>query len=61
MAILHGIWLKKQENNCLFIWGESWRTSEITLQSITTDIDEVPLNPLAMTPTDLREWLAVQK
>ncbi|MBE9235243.1 DEAD/DEAH box helicase [Anabaena aphanizomenioides LEGE 00250] len=60
MAILHGIWLNKEQNytdNCLFIWGETWRSSQINLESITTD--EIPLNPLAMTPTDLREWLAV--
>ncbi|QYX30856.1 DEAD/DEAH box helicase [Sphaerospermopsis torques-reginae] len=60
MAILHGIWLNKEQNytdNCLFIWGETWRTSQITLESITAD--EIPLNPLAMTPNELREWLAV--
>ncbi|MBE9059107.1 DEAD/DEAH box helicase [Sphaerospermopsis sp. LEGE 08334] len=60
MAILHGIWLNKEQNytdNCLFIWGETWRSSQINLESITSD--EIPLNPLAMTPNELREWLAV--
>ncbi|MFM7560794.1 hypothetical protein, partial [Cylindrospermopsis raciborskii] len=60
MVILHGIWLNKEQNytdNCLFIWGETWRSSQINLESITAY--EIPLNPLAMTPTELREWLAV--
>ncbi|MBK1987373.1 DEAD/DEAH box helicase [Sphaerospermopsis aphanizomenoides BCCUSP55] len=60
MAILHGVWLnKKQDNseNCLFIWGETWRTSQINLEFIT--LAEIPINPLAMTPKELSEWLTV--
>ncbi|MBD2295679.1 DEAD/DEAH box helicase [Anabaena sphaerica FACHB-251] len=55
MAILHGIWLNKKHNNCLFVWGETWRTFQINIESITSA--EIPLNPLAMSPTELNEWL----
>lgn len=55
MAILHGTWLQKHENNCLFIWGETWRNSQINLESITSA--QLPLNPLAMTVTELTSWL----
>ncbi|TAF09230.1 MAG: helicase [Nostocales cyanobacterium] len=59
MAILHGIWLNKNQNSCLFVWGETWRSSQINLESITSA--EVPLNPLAMTAMELNEWLETKK
>ncbi|MFM2060963.1 MAG: hypothetical protein RLZZ507_633 [Cyanobacteriota bacterium] len=55
MAILHSSWLNKNQNPCLFVWGEMWRSSQISLDFITSA--EIPLNPLAMTPTELSEWL----
>ncbi|MBD2627434.1 DEAD/DEAH box helicase [Trichormus variabilis] len=56
MAILHGSWLLKTQNNCLFIWGETWRNLQINIESITSG--EIPSHPLAMTPTELSDWLA---
>ncbi|MFN6570032.1 DEAD/DEAH box helicase [Dendronalium sp. ChiSLP03b] len=59
MAILHASWLLKNQNSCLFIWGESWRSSRVNFDvSASRDI---PLNPLAMTPVELCEWLHLQK
>ncbi|WP_071188158.1 DEAD/DEAH box helicase [Trichormus sp. NMC-1] len=55
MAILHGSWLLKNQNNGLFIWGETWRNLQINLESITSG--EIPSHPLAMTPTELSDWL----
>ncbi len=56
MAILHGSWLIQNQGNCLFIWGETWR-------SLGTDIDpkrltEVPLLPYAIAPSEFSEWLS---
>ncbi|MBD2195171.1 MULTISPECIES: DEAD/DEAH box helicase [Calothrix] len=55
MAILHGIWLNKKQNNCLFIWGETWRSAQVN-----ADISdaEIPSHPLAMTAQELSEWLS---
>ncbi|MBE9200281.1 MULTISPECIES: DEAD/DEAH box helicase [unclassified Nodularia (in: cyanobacteria)] len=58
MAILHGNWLLKNENSCLFIWGETWRSSRVNFESIASQ--EIPPHPLAMTPVDLSEWLISQ-
>ncbi|MBD2570740.1 SNF2-related protein [Anabaena lutea] len=55
MAILHGSWLLKNQNNCLFIWGETWRSLQVNLEYITSG--EIPSHPLAMTPTELSDWL----
>lgn len=55
MAILHGSWLVKNQNSCLFLWGETWRASHVDSDSITSR--EIPPHPLAMTPVDLSEWL----
>ncbi|MDZ8051862.1 MAG: DEAD/DEAH box helicase [Aulosira sp. ZfuVER01] len=55
MAILHGIWLNQKHNSCLFIWGETWRSSQVN-----SDADvafDIPLHPLAMTLQELSEWL----
>ncbi|MBD2359274.1 DEAD/DEAH box helicase [Tolypothrix sp. FACHB-123] len=54
MAILHGIWLNKKQNNCLFIWGETWRSVQVNADISDADI---PSHPLAMTPQELNEWL----
>ncbi|MBD2210728.1 DEAD/DEAH box helicase [Nostoc linckia FACHB-104] len=55
MAILHGIWLNKKQNSCLFIWGETWRSAQVNSDSnIAFDI---PSNPLAMAPLEFSEWL----
>ncbi len=54
MAILHGTWLYKSQNSCLFIWGETWRVQE----SIFTQVgDDILLNPLFMAPLDLLKWM----
>ncbi|MBW4616433.1 MAG: helicase [Desmonostoc vinosum HA7617-LM4] len=55
MAILHGSWLVKNQNACLFIWGETWRSPRVSLESITSG--DIPLHPLAMTPDQLSDWL----
>ena len=55
MAILHGSWLLKNQNNYLFIWGETWRNSQINLEFIT--LSKLPLNPLAMIPEELKAFL----
>jgi len=48
MTILHGNWLA--EKNCLFVWGETWRS----LGGIEASLDD---HPLVMTPAELDEWL----
>ncbi len=55
MAILHGNWLHKNQNSCLFVWGETWRSSRIN--SELNESTDVPLHPLAMTSVELSEWL----
>ncbi|ALF51754.1 helicase [Nostoc piscinale CENA21] len=58
MAILHGSWVRKNQNSCLFIWGETWRSPQVTWdvnQSL-----EIPPHPLAMTAVELSEWLAAR-
>ncbi|MBD2301510.1 DEAD/DEAH box helicase [Nostoc sp. FACHB-190] len=56
MAILHGSWVRKNQNSCLFIWGETWRSPQVNWdvnQSL-----EIPPHPLTMTAVELSEWLA---
>lgn len=55
MAILHGIWLSKKQNSCLFIWGETWRSSQVNSDSNVAF--DIPSHPLAMAPQELSEWL----
>ncbi|PAX54157.1 DEAD/DEAH box helicase [Brunnivagina elsteri] len=65
MSILHGSWLIKGQESCLFIWGETWRSLEdnyINISSINENSglsqqDEIPLNPFAMTSVELWEWI----
>ncbi|MBH8574291.1 DEAD/DEAH box helicase [Nostocaceae cyanobacterium CENA369] len=59
MAILHASWLLKNQNSCLFIWGETWRSSRLNFDASASK--DIPLNPLAMTPVELSEWLRLQK
>ncbi|MEH1964602.1 MAG: SNF2-related protein [Nostoc sp.] len=58
MAILHGNWLLKNQNGCLFIWGETWRSPRVNLES--SGSGDIPLHPLAMTSVELSEWLHSQ-
>ncbi len=58
MAILHCNWLLKNQNGCLFIWGETWRSPRVNFES--SGSGEIPLNPLAMTSVELSEWLHSQ-
>ncbi|MDB9538918.1 DEAD/DEAH box helicase [Anabaenopsis tanganyikae CS-531] len=58
MTILHGNWLGKPENSCLFIWGETWRSSRINIE--TSASPHTPLHPLAINPLELCEWLVSQ-
>ncbi|MEI6443990.1 MAG: SNF2-related protein [Nostocales cyanobacterium ELA583] len=53
MAILHGTWVINHQNSYFFIWGETWRSSQVQTE-ISQDI---PLHPLAMTSVELNEWL----
>ncbi|WP_016950785.1 DEAD/DEAH box helicase [Anabaena sp. PCC 7108] len=55
MAILHGSWVLENQNSSLFIWGETWRNSQVNLEFIKSG--EVPSHPLSMTPTELSNWL----
>ncbi|MDB9355360.1 DEAD/DEAH box helicase [Nodularia spumigena CS-587/03] len=56
MAILHGNWLVRNQNGCLFIWGETWRSSRVDFALNVSQ--DVPLHPLVMSPIDLSEWLS---
>ncbi|HYX14136.1 MAG TPA: SNF2-related protein [Nostoc sp.] len=58
MAILHCNWLLKNQNGCLFIWGETWRSPRVNFEP--NGSGEIPLNPLAMTSVELNEWLRSQ-
>jgi SNF2 family DNA or RNA helicase len=55
MAILHGNWLHKNQNICLFVWGEIWRSSRVNFEF--NESTDIPLHPLAMTSLELNEWL----
>ncbi|CEJ45367.1 DEAD/DEAH box helicase [Umezakia ovalisporum] len=55
MAILHGNWLVKNDHSCLFIWGETWRSSRVNFEPSASQ--DIPLHPLAMTPVELSEWM----
>jgi SNF2 family DNA or RNA helicase len=56
MAILHGSWLTNNQNGCLFIWGETWRSQQANWD--LTQSTDIPQNPLAMTTVELNQWLA---
>ncbi|MBW4644942.1 MAG: DEAD/DEAH box helicase [Goleter apudmare HA4340-LM2] len=58
MAILHGSWLVRKQNSCLFIWGETWRSSQVNIDSHA--LADIPSHPLAMTAIELHEWLCSQ-
>ncbi|MBW4423416.1 MAG: DEAD/DEAH box helicase [Nostoc desertorum CM1-VF14] len=58
MAILHCNWLLKNQNGCLFIWGETWRSPRVNFES--NGSGDIPLHPLAMTSVELSEWLVSQ-
>ncbi|MCC5630907.1 hypothetical protein LC613_24095 [Nostoc sphaeroides CHAB 2801] len=58
MAILHCNWLRKNQNGCLFIWGETWRSPRVNSES--NGSGDIPLHPLAMTSVELSEWLPSQ-
>lgn len=53
MAILHGSWIISHQNSYFFIWGETWRSSQVQTEIFA----EIPLHPLAMTSVELNEWL----
>jgi len=58
MAILHGSLLINNQNGCLFIWGETWRSPQVNW-----DINKstgIPIYPLAMTAVELSEWLTAR-
>ncbi len=55
MAILHGSWLLQKQGSCLFIWGETWRSS-VGLSDLTA----LPKHPLAMNLEELTAWIALQ-
>ncbi len=55
MAILHGTWVINHQNSYFFIWGETWRSSQVNTQVS----DEICLYPLAMTSEELNEWLEI--
>ena len=53
MAILHGTWIINNQSSYFFIWGETWRSSQVHTEVFA----EIPLHPLAMTAVELNEWL----
>jgi hypothetical protein len=53
MAILHGTWIINNQSSYFFIWGETWRSSQVHTEVFA----EIPLHPLAMTSGELNEWL----
>ncbi|MTJ16188.1 MULTISPECIES: DEAD/DEAH box helicase [unclassified Dolichospermum] len=53
MATLHGTWILNNQNSYFFIWGETWRSSQVQTEVSA----EIPLHPLAMTSGELNEWL----
>ncbi|MDB9450444.1 hypothetical protein [Dolichospermum circinale] len=53
MATLHGTWILNNQNSYFFIWGETWRSSQVQTEVSA----EIPLHPLAMTAGELNEWL----
>ncbi|MTJ12224.1 DEAD/DEAH box helicase [Anabaena sp. UHCC 0187] len=53
MAILHGTWVINHQNSYFFIWGETWRSSQVN----TEVSNEIISHPLAMTLGELNEWL----
>ncbi|MBD2501546.1 SNF2-related protein [Anabaena azotica] len=55
MAILHGSWISKEQDSCLFVWGETWRSPQVEF-----DFEEVLLNPLALSASELSDWLQSQ-
>ncbi|MEH1949305.1 MAG: SNF2 helicase-associated domain-containing protein, partial [Nostoc sp.] len=58
MAILHCNWLLKNQNGCLFIWGETWRSPRVNSES--NGSGDIAVHPLAMTSVELSEWLHSQ-
>ncbi|PLZ89248.1 ATP-dependent helicase [Fischerella muscicola CCMEE 5323] len=56
MAILHGSWLLQNQGNCLFIWGETWRSLGTNIEPNT--LTEIPPLPYAIAPAELSEWLS---
>ncbi|MBD2344155.1 DEAD/DEAH box helicase [Anabaena subtropica] len=55
MAILHGSWILKEQDSCLFIWGETWRSPQVNF-----DFEAIAFNPLALSASELNEWLYSQ-
>ncbi|RUR73726.1 helicase [Nostoc sp. PCC 7120 = FACHB-418] len=55
MAILHGSWILNEQESCLFIWGETWRSPQVDF-----NFAEISLNPLALSALELSEWLQSQ-
>ncbi|MBD2251285.1 SNF2-related protein [Nostoc parmelioides] len=55
MAILHGSWILNEQDSYLFIWGETWRSPQVNF-----DFEEIALNPLALSASELSEWLQSQ-
>ncbi|MBW4667600.1 MAG: helicase [Cyanomargarita calcarea GSE-NOS-MK-12-04C] len=56
MAILHGSWLLQHQDGCLFIWGETWRTSP-QIDNTKSALTNIQPHPLAITAVELSEWL----
>jgi SNF2 family DNA or RNA helicase len=52
MAILHGSWLITHQTGYLFVWGETWRSAQVNSELVAP-------NPLAMTPSELMEWMKI--
>ncbi|ABA22885.1 SNF2-related helicase [Trichormus variabilis ATCC 29413] len=55
MAILHGSWILSEQDSYLFIWGETWRSPQVNFS-----FEEIALNPLALSASELSEWLQSQ-
>src|SRR5579883_2007030 len=55
MAILHGSWLLKKQDSCLFVWGETWRSRGLSADKSTSH--DVLQYPLFMTQVELLELM----
>ncbi|MEA5619253.1 DEAD/DEAH box helicase [Cronbergia sp. UHCC 0137] len=53
MAILHGSWIIKNQNSCLFLWGETWRSLQGYAESSHTG--EILSHPLGISPQELND------
>jgi SNF2 family DNA or RNA helicase len=55
MPILHGSWITKPTDSYLFIWGETWRSTDSL--TLLTDAESIPWHPFHLTQEELLAFL----